>query len=125
MLTRTELIATKHRLQSQLDHLDQQRAGLSAEAFGPSSEEGGGWDLPRRPDEQGGVCLEEEVTLGLLQNEEHLVGQITAALGRLIAGTYGCCANCGQPIPVRRLRAVPYASHCIGCARLAPPPAGG
>jgi len=125
MLTRPELNATKHRLQALLDRLDRKRAGLSVEAFGPDSEEGGGWDVPLRPDEQGGVCLEDEVTLGLMKNEEHLVAQITAALARMDAGTYGSCESCSRPIPMRRLRAIPYASHCIACARSAQQPVGG
>jgi RNA polymerase-binding transcription factor DksA len=121
MLTQAELNAAKQRLQVLLDRLEHERAGLSAEAFGPGSEEGGGWDVPRRPDEQGGVGLEDEVTLGLLNNEERLITQIANALARLKANTYGCCANCGRPISARRLRAIPYASDCIACARLAPP----
>lgn len=124
MLTRAELNATKQRLQALLDRLDRERAGLSVEAFGSGSEEGAGWDVPRRPDEQGGVGLEDEVTLGLLANEEHLVAQIAAAQARLNAGTYGSCAICRQPIAMRRLRAIPYASHCIACARNAQQSAG-
>jgi DnaK suppressor protein len=125
MLTRTEINAAKQSLLSLLDRLERERAGLSVEAFGPGSEEGGGWDVPRRPDEQGGVCLEDEVTLGLLENEEHLVAQIHAALARLNDRTYGSCERCCRPIPMRRLQAIPYASHCIACARNAQQPVGG
>jgi len=119
MLTQVELNASTHRLQTLLDRLDRERETLSGEAFGPDSEEGGGWSAPRRPDEQAGICLEDEVTLGLLENEERLIAQITAALARLKTGTYGCCETCCQPIAVRRLLAIPYASRCIACARMA------
>ncbi len=43
--------------------------------------------------------------------------QIDRALGRIEAGTYGTCAECGRPIGVARLRARPYAELCIDCAR--------
>ena len=30
-------------------------------------------------------------------------------------GSYGTCAECGEPIASRRLAAIPWASHCIRC----------
>jgi DnaK suppressor protein len=124
-MTRVEIKATKRHLTALLHRLNRERADLSEQAFGPDSEEGGGWDVPRRPDEQGGVRLEDEVTLGLLENEGRLVAQINAALDRLNAGTYGYCESCSRPISVRRLRSIPYASHCIDCARMAEQEVGG
>src|SRR5205085_1076283 len=109
---------TRQLLLSLLNRLERNRADLSEEAFGSESEEGGGWDVPRRPDEQRGVRLEDEVTLGLLENEDRLASQIRTALDRLNAGTYGACEACHRPIPVTRLRAIPYASRCVDCAQL-------
>jgi RNA polymerase-binding transcription factor DksA len=40
---------------------------------------------------------------------------LRAALGRLDAGTYGQCTRCGQPIPPRRLDALPGATTCVSC----------
>ncbi len=37
------------------------------------------------------------------------------ALGRLSDGEYGVCAECGAPIPPRRLLAVPDATTCVAC----------
>ena len=54
------------------------------------------------------------------------VTDIHAALARMIAGTYGRCLDCGRPIPLRRLRAIPTAAFCVDCAReekAAPAPA--
>lgn len=45
--------------------------------------------------------------------EEHLLGEIDAALGRLKDGTYGLCKDCGKAIPADRLEALPWASHCV------------
>jgi DnaK suppressor protein len=40
---------------------------------------------------------------------------LEAALGRLAAGTYGRCEDCGTDIPVARLRAQPAAVRCVAC----------
>ena len=42
--------------------------------------------------------------------------QITFALQRIEAGTYGTCANCGADIPAERLEAQPIATRCLACA---------
>ena len=34
---------------------------------------------------------------------------------RLQAGSYGICQDCGEPIPEKRLKAVPYAAFCLPC----------
>ena len=39
-----------------------------------------------------------------------------AALTRIENGTYGTCANCGNPIGENRLKALPAATLCIDCA---------
>lgn len=40
---------------------------------------------------------------------------LEAAKGRLAAGTYGRCVDCGTDIPVARLRAQPAALRCVAC----------
>jgi DnaK suppressor protein len=40
---------------------------------------------------------------------------IDSALGRLDTGTYGDCADCGEPIPVARLMSQPAAECCAPC----------
>lgn len=42
---------------------------------------------------------------------------VDAALARLDDGTFGACATCGKPIAAERLEALPWAAHCIDCAR--------
>lgn len=44
-----------------------------------------------------------------------VVEQITAALDRLAAGTYGRCSSCGGDIAPARLEVLPYAETCIAC----------
>jgi RNA polymerase-binding transcription factor DksA len=40
---------------------------------------------------------------------------VTAALERIHDGTYGTCADCGDPIERARLDAMPEASACLRC----------
>ena len=44
------------------------------------------------------------------------IAQIRHALMRIEAGTYGTCAQCGQPISRKRLTVRPIATRCIDCA---------
>ncbi|GAA1998599.1 TraR/DksA family transcriptional regulator [Microbacterium pumilum] len=44
-----------------------------------------------------------------------VVEQITAALNRLDAGTYGHCTRCGREIAAGRLEILPHAAACIDC----------
>lgn len=60
---------------------------------------------------------DQEFTLGLIQNEQATLEQVNQALDRLERGTFGVCSECGGPIAKPRVAAIPYAEHCIGCAR--------
>ncbi|TQK18607.1 TraR/DksA family transcriptional regulator [Microbacterium sp. SLBN-154] len=48
---------------------------------------------------------------------QRVMDQITAALDRLEAGTYGRCIRCGGAIVAARLDIMPYAENCIDCQR--------
>jgi RNA polymerase-binding transcription factor DksA len=74
-------------------------------------------NAPMHPADLGTDQFEEEVTLGLLENEEHIQEEIAAAIGRIDAGTFGRCEDCGRDIAASRLDAVPYARYCMECAR--------
>ncbi len=47
---------------------------------------------------------------------KHEIGEIDAALQRIVAGSYGTCEGCGNPIVEDRLRAVPATRFCLDCA---------
>lgn len=51
----------------------------------------------------------------ILQNQRHLLADVEEALRRLQDGTYGRCLSCGQPIPDRRLEAIPWAVRDVVC----------
>jgi DnaK suppressor protein len=53
-----------------------------------------------------------------MDNLERMSGRlrdVRGALGRMSAGTFGICADCGEIISAKRLAAVPWASLCIVC----------
>ncbi|MFF6779694.1 TraR/DksA C4-type zinc finger protein [Streptomyces sp. NPDC012510] len=48
---------------------------------------------------------------------EQVLKEITAAFARVEDGTYGICRGCSQPIPVERLKILPYTRFCVPCLR--------
>jgi DnaK suppressor protein len=55
------------------------------------------------------------LTAGLQAREQAKLGQITAALQRMEAGTYGSCVVCNAPIGFERLMIFPEAPNCVSC----------
>lgn len=51
--------------------------------------------------------------------ETRELAQIEKALERIRQGRYGRCEVCDKPISTLRLKALPYATECIVCARRA------
>lgn len=46
------------------------------------------------------------------------MGKIEMALGRMLAGTYGLCVACHQPIEKGRLKTFPQTEFCLACQDL-------
>ncbi|GGX04300.1 TraR/DksA family transcriptional regulator [Streptomyces noursei] len=59
--------------------------------------------------------ITREHELALASNAREMLRQTERALGRLDAGTYGLCENCGQPIGKARMQAFPRATLCVEC----------
>lgn len=53
-----------------------------------------------------------DVLTTLSETARREVMQIDAALGRMDGGEYGECVDCGQEIPIERLRALPFTLRC-------------
>ncbi len=66
----------------------------------------------------GSMAFELEKELTLDENTKHLLNQIDHALVLIKKKKYGNCENCGDPIPVARLEALPYSTNCKDCAAL-------
>jgi len=62
--------------------------------------------------------LETQQEQSILVNEQALLTQVEHALERIENGTYGKCVNCGQPIPEKRLEAIPWAERDVKCEEL-------
>lgn len=68
----------------------------------------------RQPEYEEGaqVKLADDVLTTLSESARREVMQIDAALSRLDEGEYGECIECGQEIPIERLRALPFTLRC-------------
>ena len=54
---------------------------------------------------------------GLEGRERRELDEIQAATARLATCGFGLCEICGAVIPLSRLRAVPWARHCLACQK--------
>jgi DnaK suppressor protein len=108
-----ELLMEKRReLVGDVNHLQNEamRQGSSGESSGSSS-------MPIHMADIGTDTWEQELTLGLIENERGLLREIEEALQRIDDRTYGICTATNKPISKSRLRAKPWAKHCIEYAR--------
>ncbi len=67
------------------------------------------------PEEEAVDLQETDVDQAILDSEKTLLAEVQQALVRIDNGTYGICSNCGQPIPEKRLEAIPWATLCVAC----------
>ena len=62
--------------------------------------------------------LSREVAIRNLDHSSKLLKNIQTALDRIEDDIYGICLHCEEPIPEKRLRAVPWASYCVACQEI-------
>ena len=73
-------------------------------------------DTERSSDDDLIVALQDEfLHSGLDRILYDQLREVESAMGRLNAGEYGACANCGTSISLKRLQALPWATHCVDC----------
>jgi len=101
------------------DQLECLRAELRADVHAAQlaalpREELGSKEVTDRKDE-----AQQSTTHGIsgaeAQRDRDELAQVEAALSRLNSGAYGDCADCGEPIPLERLRVQPAALRCTAC----------
>ena len=56
---------------------------------------------------------DREFNLNLASNDRELLQKIENALKRIEDGTYGLCLKTNKPIPIARLKAIPYAEYTV------------
>ena len=59
--------------------------------------------------------MNREVAIRNLDRESRLLKSVEDALDRVETGAFGVCLGCEEEVPEKRLRAVPWASHCVSC----------
>jgi DnaK suppressor protein len=60
----------------------------------------------------------KELLVSMSDNDRQLLNLIDEALERMDDSGYGKCVRCGQPLPEKRLEAVPWARHCVKCQEM-------
>jgi len=61
------------------------------------------------------LAADRELLIHTLDRESLRLREVRAALARMEEGSYGICLGCDQPIPTKRLDAVPWAAYCVRC----------
>jgi DnaK suppressor protein len=59
--------------------------------------------------------MNREVAIRNLDRQSTLLKSVQAALRRMEDETYGVCLRCDEPIPEKRLNALPWAAYCVPC----------
>ncbi|HEV2474663.1 MAG TPA: TraR/DksA C4-type zinc finger protein, partial [Chthonomonadales bacterium] len=65
------------------------------------------------------ILSDDERESALDANDLSILKQVDRALDRLDAGQYGICEITGKPIPLARLRALPWATTTVEAAERA------
>ena len=92
---------------------------LTKEALGSEKTENSGnlSKVPIHPADAAADNFDQEFDLTMIENEQETLAQISEALERIEAKTYGQCVECGGNVSKPRLQALPYTRVCIDCAR--------
>ena len=62
------------------------------------------------------MMVDRDRETALDENEKLLLHQVEHALDRVSDGSYGICEITGAPIPIERLRAIPWATMTVAAA---------
>src|SRR5579859_4135232 len=109
-----DLNSMKTRLEAKRDELRANISGLTEANPVPTDpiEAGQG---PQDFEDVAVDFLETQQEQSILANEQALLTEVLRALKRIDDGTFGKCENCGNPIPAKRLEAIPWAARDIKC----------
>jgi DnaK suppressor protein len=67
--------------------------------------------------DQANTAYTREFFFELGNGNHRLLRDVVAALQKIDNGSFGDCERCGESIAEKRLEALPFARHCIGCQR--------
>lgn len=92
--------------------------GLENEAMKKGTDAAGDLStLPMHLADLGTDSFEQDISLGLMENESDEIHEIEEALERIKDGSFGLCESCKKKIPKERLKAIPYARLCVNCKK--------
>jgi DnaK suppressor protein len=109
-----DLHQMKNRLEVKRDELRTNISGLT-EAHPVPTDSLEASDGPNDFEDKAVDFLELQKEQSLLVNEQALLTEVLRALKSIDEGTYGLCVTCGNPIPEKRLEAIPWAARDIKC----------
>lgn len=66
-------------------------------------------------EDQAQISHDEFISLHLNCLDYEQLRLVDEALERLASGGYGVCLACDEPIPLKRLDALPWARYCVHC----------
>jgi len=98
---RLETIIADHELEREQSRLAEASADRNAD---PDNVDGGA------------IEVEMEMDIAMVQNARDLLDRVKHAQDRMEKGLYGICEVTGEPIPVARLEALPYATTTVEAA---------
>jgi len=108
---KTLLLHRKAVLQGDVKTLEDEACKKGTDAAGDLS------TLPMHLADLGTDSHEQDISLGLMENETDELHEIQEAFERIKDGSFGLCENCRKKIPKERLKAIPYARLCVSCKK--------
>ena len=67
------------------------------------------------PSDQVRSNTDRDMAVQTLNQQARSIHDIRDALARIEEGSYGLCERCDEPIPPKRLEALPWARMCVKC----------
>jgi len=105
------LLTRKKVLQGDVKTLEDEACKKGSDAAGDLS------TLPMHMADLGTDSHEQDISLGLMENESDEIHEIQEAFERIKDGSFGLCETCRKKIPKERLRAIPYTRLCVSCKK--------
>jgi phage/conjugal plasmid C-4 type zinc finger TraR family protein len=103
----------EQRLQEEAERL--QTLAVSLKTDGVGGELATPDDEVATPEDVAEAATTMDQYTALFAHVESTMRDIETAQGRIAAGSYGRCLDCGDTIPLARLEALPTAHRCITC----------
>lgn len=108
-LSKSEIAHFKKRLEEMRAQIMRLISGAKKEVTAPDESKG----YSQHSADEGTDDFVKQVNLEVTTKEYGMLRQIDRALEKIQEGTYGICDISGEPIPIKRLEAIPYATMTV------------